>query len=188
MKTLQLTLVIALFFVPELSIAQVKADFDKTVDFTKIKTYSFAGWQKDSDKQMNDFDKKRVQDAFKEEFTARGLELVESGGDAVVTLYLVLDKKTSTTAYTDFTGGMGYGARWGWGMGAGMGSATTTYSENDYIEGTLVIDLYSTDEKKLLWQGVITTTVKSKPKQRAKSITKEVAKVMKKYPVAATKK
>ena len=26
--------------------SQVKVDFDKTVDFTKYKTFSFAGWQK----------------------------------------------------------------------------------------------------------------------------------------------
>ena len=190
MKTLRLTiqLMVILLLVASVTNAQVKADFDKTADFTKIKTYSFAGWQKDSDKQMNDFDKKRIQDAFKSEFSARGMEFVESGGDAVVTLYLVLDKKTSTTAYTDFNGGMGYGARWGWGMGAGMGTATTTYSENDYIEGTLVIDLYSTDEKKLLWQGIITTTVKTKPEQRAKSIPKNVSKLMKKYPVPPKKK
>lgn len=181
-------LLLALLFSFGATHAQIKSDMDKGTDFTTIKTYSFAGWQKDSDKQLNDFDKKRILEAFKSEFDARGLQLVESGGDAVVALYIVLDKKTSTTAYTDFMGGMGYGPRWGWGMGAGMASATTTYSENDYIEGTLVIDMYTADEKKLIWQGVITTEVKSKPEQREKSIPKNISKLMKKYPVAPAKK
>jgi len=36
--------------------AQVTADFDKDADFSKYKTYSFAGWQKDRGAKLNDFD------------------------------------------------------------------------------------------------------------------------------------
>ena len=54
-------------------IAQVKSEYDKTVDFTKFKTYTFKGWQKDSDKQIDDIDKKRVEDAFEAELDGRGL-------------------------------------------------------------------------------------------------------------------
>ncbi len=120
---------------------------DKSTDFSKYKTYTFAGWQKNSDQVLNDIDKKRILDAFKAEFASRNMTLVTENGDATVSLYLVIDKKTSTTAYTDFNGGMGYGIgmRRGWGMGVGgleMGSATTTYNQNDYNEGTLVVDLY----------------------------------------------
>ena len=138
--------------------SQVTVDFDKTVDFTKYKTFSFAGWQKDSDKALNDLDKKRLQDAFKEEFTSRGLQIVTSNADAVVSLYLVIDNKTSTTAYTNFNGGMGYGMGRGWGMGVGgmgVGSATTTYSEDDYKEGTMVVDVYDASTKKAHLAGNI---------------------------------
>jgi len=169
---------------------QVKSDYDKEADFTGYKTYSFAGWQQDSDKLLNEFDKKRILDALKSEFDARGMTLVESGADAQVALYLVLDNKTSTTAYTDFMGGLGYGPRWGWGMGVGgvgMGSATTTYSEDDYVEGTLVVDLYDSEGKKLLWQGIITTVVQDKPEKREKTIPKKIKKLMKEYPVPASK-
>lgn len=117
MKNLSTKLLAAalLLFVSLAGIAQVKSDYDKTTDFTKYKTYSFEGWQKDSDQQLNEFDKKRVTDALKAEFAARGMSLVESGGDASVALYLVLDKKTSTTAYTNYMGGLGYGCRDGHG-------------------------------------------------------------------------
>ncbi|WP_026966500.1 DUF4136 domain-containing protein [Algoriphagus terrigena] len=168
--------------------AQVKSDYDKDTDFTKYKTYSFEGWQKDSDQQLNEFDKKRITDALKAEFEARGMSLVESGGDASIALYLVLDSKTSTTAYTNYMGGMGYGPRWGWGMGAGgMGSATTTYSEDDYIEGTLVVDMYDGSSKGLIWQGILTTIVKTKPEKREKTIPKNVKKLMAEYPIPASK-
>lgn len=169
------------------SFAQVKSDYEKGTDFTKFTTYAFAGWQKDSDKQLNDFDKKRILDALKSEFDARGMNLVKEDADVQITLYLVLDKKSSTTAYTNFVGGMGYGPRWGWGMGAGMGGATTTYSENDYVEGTLVVDMYSTNTKKLVWQGILSKTVVENPKKREKTIPKNISKLMSKYPVAKVK-
>lgn len=186
MKTLFKTLLFCVL-VTTASIAQVKSDYDKNTDFPQYKTYTFEGWQKDSDKQLNEFDKKRILDAFKAEFEKRGMTPVASDGDASIALYLVLDKKTSTTAYTDYMGGMGYGPRWGWGMGAGMGTSTTTYSEDDYIEGTLVVDMYDKDEKTLLWQGILTKTVTEKPEKREKTIPKNVAKLMKEYPVPAKK-
>lgn len=181
-------LLLAFVAATNLALAQVKSDYDKKADFTKYKTYAFAGWQKDSDKQLNDFDKKRVLEALKSEFDARGMSLVESGADATISIFIVLDNKTSTTAYTNYTGGMGYGMGRGWGMGyggMGMGSATTTYSEDDYTEGTLVVDMYDEASKSLVWQGVITKTVKEKPKKREKSIPKNIAKLMKEYPIEA---
>ena len=186
MKTL--FVIVVAVFVATLSFAQVKSDYDKNTDFSKYKTFTFEGWQKNSDQQLNDFDKKRILDAFTSEFNARGMSLVESNGDAAIALYIVLDKKTSTTAYTDYTGGIGYGGRRGWGMGmggVGMGSATTTYDENDYTEGTLVVDMYDAGGKNLLWQGVMTKTVNEKPEKREKTIPKNVSKLMKSYPIKA---
>lgn len=165
--------------------AQVRSDYDKNTDFTKYKTYSFAGWQKDCEKQLTEFDQKRITDALKSEFENRGLTLVDKMGDATISIYIVLQKETSTTAYTDYTGGLGYGPRWGWGVG--MGSATTTYTQNDYTVGTLVVDMYDESSKNLVWQGIIQTTVKEKPKQREKSIPKNIHKLMRDFPVNPVK-
>ncbi len=178
------------FFSSSAFAQKVNSDYDKNTDFTKYKSYAFAGWQKDSDKQLNDFDKKRILESLKSEFDARGMNLVKADADATVSVFIVIDDKTSTTAYTNYNGGMGYGMGRGWGMGyggMGMGSATTTYSENDYKEGTFVIDIYDESSKDLVWQGVITGTVKEKPEKREKSIPKNMAKLMKKYPVAPVK-
>lgn len=188
---LQLILVVGtLLSLPAL--AQVKSDYDKTADFTKYKTYSFAGWQKGSEQQINDLDKKRIYDAFKSEFELRGMKYQETGADATITLYLVLQNKTSTTAYTNYNTGFGYyPPRWGWGMGyatpMGMGTATTTYTENDYVEGTMVVDMYDNGSKTLVWQGVLTKVVKEDPKKREKSIPKSISKLMKPFPVQPVK-
>ena len=171
----------------------VKVDYDRTVDFNNFKTFTFKGWEKNSDQQLNDLDKDRIQKAFGVELTDRGITESSSDHAMAITLYIVTQEKTSTTAYTNYTGGMGYGrAGWGWGggygvgVGMGMGSSTTTYSQSDYEVGTLVINFYDEANKKLIWQGTLQGTVKSNPKKREKSIPKSIAKLMSKYPIKPT--
>jgi hypothetical protein len=179
----------ALIFVMAVSISfgqKVKIDYDKTTDFSNYKTFTFLGWQDDSDKILNDLDRKRFRDAFKSEFEKRDLQMVEEGEDFAVSLYIVVNQKTSTTAYTNYYGGSGY--RYGrGGRGWGGGYASTTYTESDYLEGTLVIDIFDAQSKELVWQGVASQTVKEKPEKREKSIPKGVTKLMKKFPIQPLK-
>jgi len=186
------TSLVVFLFAYNLSFAQVNSDYDKSTDFSKYKTYTFAGWQKNSDQLLNDLDKKRVLEAFKAEFASRNMTLVTENGDAAVSLYLVIDNKTSTTAYTNYTGGMGYGAGMGrgWGMGVGgvgIGSSTTTYNNDDYKEGTLVVDLYDATSKTLIWQGTLQSVISDKASKRDKTIPKKIGKLMGKFPVDAGK-
>ena len=167
---------------------KVTADYDKSVDFTKYKTYSYYGWTENSDKILTRFDKERLESAFADEFAKRGIEYIENGGDMVVSLFIVVDQKTRKTAYTNHygTGGAGYddydyGGDWGW----GMGSSTTIYNETDYLQGTLVCDVFDAQAKSLIWQGVGTGVVDDDPQKNEKGIPKAVAAIMSKYPVAA---
>ena len=187
--------IMALFMMSgNLLLAQsAKVDYDKSVDFNNFKTFTFKGWEKNSDQQLNDLDKDRIQNAFGAELADRGITESSNNPAMAITLYIVTEQKTSTTAYTNYNGGMGYGgyAGWGWGggygVGVGMGSSTTTYSQSDYEVGTLVINFYDEANKKLIWQGTLQGTVKSNPKKRDKSIPKSIAKLMSKYPVSPTK-
>ncbi|MCU4157115.1 DUF4136 domain-containing protein [Carboxylicivirga sp. A043] len=168
------------------SSVKVVSDMDKTVDFIQYKTYSFLGWEKNSDELLTEFDKKRVKDAFANEFKARGLKFVETGGDMEISLFVVVDQKTSTTAYTDYysTGYMGYRRyRGGW----GYGYAETTYSENDYLEGTLVLDVFDASSKEQIWQGVVKSTVTENPEKREKIIPRNIGALMSKFPVKKVK-
>ena len=160
----------------------VISDMDKSVDFSQYKTYSFLGWQKDSDQLMNEFDKKRLHDAFGAELSQRGLEYVESGGDMAISLFLVISKETSVTAYTNYYGMGGYGRynRYGYGWG---GTSRTTYSENDYLKGTLVMDVFDEKSGDQVWQGIATGTVTEQPEKREKSIPKSVGALMAKFPI-----
>lgn len=185
-KLVKLMMIItAITFFCDIAFAQVTCDFDKTVNFNKYKTYSFAGWQENSDQVLNDLDKDRILNSFKAEFEKRTMSLVNENADAIVTLYIVIENKTSTTAYTAYNSNMGmsYGVNWAW----SNGSATTTYTENDYLVGTLVVDVYDAVTKKLIWQGVSQSTIKENAAKREKTIPKKVSKLMKKFPLKVSK-
>ena len=165
---------------------KVKVDLDRNVDFSKFKTYQFMGWQDDIDQIANEFDKKRLRDAFQAEMDSRNLEMVDANPDMTLSMYLVIDQKTSITGYTNYYGGAGMGYRrggWGW----GMGHSTTTYSENDYLEGTMVVDVFDGKTKDQIWQAVGVGTVTENPEKREKTIPKTVKKMMKKFPIQPAK-
>ncbi len=161
---------------------KVTSQFDQNINFNEFKTYSYLGWSKGTDEMLNDFDKKRIESAFAAEFEARGMGFVDQGGDIEVSLYLVTDNKTATTAYTDYYGGYRgyyYGRPWGW----GGGYATTTYQQYDYTVGTLVCDVFQASDKQLIWQGVGSGTINEDTSKRDKNIPLAVNKLMSLYPV-----
>lgn len=183
MNRIKLSILTILILISGSLFAQkVTVDFDKEADFTKYKTYTFLGWQENIDQIANELDQKRIRDAFLAEMEKRDLKLVESGGDMTIAIYLVIDQRTSTTAYTNYYNGAGMGyMRGGWGWG--FGSSTTTYSESDYLQGTMVFNAFDEGSKNLIWQGVATKTINEKPEKREKSIPKSVSKLLKKFPI-----
>ena len=109
-----------------------------------------------------------------------------------IALYLVVDAKQSVTAYTDYTGGLGYGGMMPWGVGyyggVGMGTATTSYDTYDYQEGTLIMSCYDEASKHLLWQGTYKGVVQAKAQKRNKTIPKHGKQLMRNYPIEPIKK
>lgn len=174
------------------SSTKITSDYDKDADFSKYQDFHYLGWAKESGEIVNDLDKRRIEEAFGNEFSKRGITFVDqSEADAAVSLFIVVDQKTGTTAYTDYYGGMGgmgygYGRGYpGWGWGGGM--STTRYQEYDYLVGTLVVDVFDTETKKLVWQGVSSGTINEKTKNREARIQKTARAIMDKYPVKIPK-
>lgn len=168
----------------------VTSDYDETVDFSKYKTFMYYGWGKKSDQILTEFDKKRIESSFEAEFAKRDWMVTRQNGDAVVSLFIVVDKKTSYTSYTDhyntgMYGGM-YGSRYGYGIGYGYGmpmSSTTRTVQNDYLEGTLIVDVFDTKEKKHIWQGIGKKTINENTSNREARIEEAVEAIMKQFPV-----
>ena len=193
MKNYLIIAVISMLFLGACSSITVTSDYDKTVDFTKYKTYSYYGWAKESNKILTPFDQKRIEDAFAKEFEKRGLKYVKEGGDLTVALYIQTEKKQETTATTTGFGGgyggyYGWGPGWGWGPGFyGGGMSQTTYQTYDYHVGTLVVDVFDTKKKVLIWESAGQGKINEDPASRDKSIPKIVAQIMATYPVQPEK-
>ena len=190
-KIVFLTLGVAgLILLSSCSSLKVYSDVDPTVDFTKYKSLEYYGWAEESDQLLTQLDKDRIERTFAEEFKKRGIDVVESGGDMIVTLFIVVEQKTSTTATTTSMGG-GYGGYYGGyygygpGYGWGGGHSTTSIQEYDYEVGTLVCDVFDKKDEKLIWEGIGNKEISENPKNREKNIPKTVQAIMSKYPVPA---
>ncbi len=180
--------ILGLAFLNSCSSLKVYSDFDSSAEWSKFKTYEYYGWAEESDRILNSLDRDRIENAFGEEFKARGLEYVEKGGDMIVTLFVVVEQKTSTTATTSSMGGAYggyYGGYYGYGPGYGWGGghSTTSIQEYDYQVGTLVCDVFDAKDEKLIWEGIGSKTLDENPQTRDKNIPKAVKAIMSKFPV-----
>ena len=165
-------------FAGKASAQQVKTDYDREASFGQYKTYS---WEQV--KTKNGLDVDRIKSAVNAQLAAKGWTQVESGGDiSIVALEITREQQTLNTFYDGFGGGWGY-RRFG---GGGFGIATTT--EDTYKVGTLVVDLFDTKTKKLLWRGSSSDTLSNNSNKNIKNLDKGVDKMFKKFPPDAAKK
>jgi hypothetical protein len=165
---------------------KVVADYDQTVDFTKYRTFEYYGWDENSEKILNDLDKRRIESSFADEFYKRGLGVVGKDGDLIIALHIVVEQKQQQTATTTGTGGYyGHGGYYGYGPGYGWGTgySTTTVRTYNYAVGTLIVSVYDKAEERLIWEGSAHKEIESDPKKRDKNIPYVVGRIMKKYPV-----
>ena len=180
-----LVLMIALAVVATPSIAQkITIDYAHDFDFSQVKTFTYVDTGEtntDSDLTNN-----RIKSAIIRELTTGedSLKQVDSGGDLYVTYHIATKDNTvfNTTSYGygGWGGGWGGYGRWGYGgYGGGMGGATTTATT--YTEGTLILDGYEPGDKKLVWRGTGTVTIKSKPEKQVKQVDKILTKMGKKW-------
>ncbi len=157
------------------SAQQVKTDFDHQAKFSQYKTYS---WQEIE--PVNSLWTARIKNAVDTELAAKGWTQVDSGGDVAIVAIATTQTQRSLQTFYD---GMGGGWRWR-GFG-GMGEATTT--EQDYKEGTLVVDMYDAKSKQLIWRSRAEDTLSSKAEKNEKNLDKGVAKMFKKFPPDSAK-
>ena len=166
-------LMIGLVLIAAPTFAQkITIDYDQGFDFDKVKTFTYVE-TKDTNSQDQLMDG-RIKNAVIKELTEGGLQQVDSDADMYITYHL--SSKENTVLNTTSFGYGGYGAGWHrWGGGVGMGSSTTTAST--YTEGTLILDAYEPGDKKMVWRGTGTVTLKSKPEKISQQIDKILAKM-----------
>jgi hypothetical protein len=150
-----------------------KTDYDHNTDFGQYKTYS---WEKVQTQDPLWVD--RIKEAVNAALTAKGLTPVNSGGDiSLLAMEMTQNHRTLNTYYDNFGGG------WRW--GGGFGNSTTTV--DTYEVGTLVVDLFDSKTKKLIWRGSSSDTLSDKSDKNIKNLDKEAQKMFQHFPPGAKK-
>jgi uncharacterized protein DUF4136 len=173
MRALRSCLFSFFLLLPTIAFAQkVTTDFDHKANFSQYKTFMWLREPRVRDPLM----RRRVMDAVNAQLTAKGLQLVTDGADlGVIANGSTMQEQNLQTFYTGFGG-------WGW-RGWNDGFATT-YPET-FTVGTLVVDLFDTRTKQVMWRGTATDTVPDKPEKTAEKLNKAVEKMFKDFPPKA---
>ena len=162
-------------FAGKSSAQQVKTDYDRSADFGQYKTYS---WEQVKTKPPLFVD--RIKNSVNAALAAKGWTQVDSGGDiSIVAIQITRNQQTLNTYYDGFGGG------WRWRGFGGFGEATTT--TETYKVGTLVVDLFDTKTKKLVWRGTSSDTLSKNSNKNIQNLDKDVEKMFKQFPPGSSK-
>ncbi|HTU42541.1 MAG TPA: DUF4136 domain-containing protein [Candidatus Aquilonibacter sp.] len=145
---------------------EIKVDYDHHANFSQYKTYT---WGKVE--TQNPLWDDRIKEAVDQELAKKGWTEVASGGDVtVMAIGTTRDQPTLQTFYDGFPG-------WRWG---GFGEATTLVEH--YEVGTLIIDIFDSRDKQLIWRGSASDTLPDKPDKAIKDLQKAVDKMFDHFP------
>jgi len=177
-KSLVMLIGLMFLFAGQAAAQQVKTDYDRSANFAQYKTYS---WEHVKTQDALDVD--RIKTAVNSALAAKGWTQVDSGGDvSIVAMEITRNQQTLNTFYDGLGGG------WGWRRfgGGGFGEATTT--TETYKVGTVVVDLFDTKTKQLIWRGAESDTLSSNSNKNIKNLDKGVEKMFKQFPPGSSKK
>ncbi len=163
---------------------KVNQTYDKNTDFNQYQTFSFHPWDSENSSSINRFDQERIISSVSKELTSKGYTYVNDQGDLIVDIFIIIDKKQGTTAYTSHYGSPywgGYGF-YGYGYGYSPGYYSTVVGTYNYIQGTAIINLFDRSEKKLVWQGTGVGVVNPDRNERYATISKSIGKIFFHFP------
>jgi len=168
----------------------VRYNFDKSADFTKYKTFKLV--DNKSGDQLDPITKKQVDSALAAELSKKGLKQTSSDPADLYVGYetAISTEKQVNTFDSGYGMGPGYGPYGGYGYGSWGGGMSTSTTETIY-NGTIVVDMYDTASKKLVWRGAASKTLdtQAKPEKREKNLAKAFEKMFKKnYPPVVKEK
>jgi len=154
---------------------KVTHDYDKTADFSKYTTYKFT--EDALNLPINQFNKTRVLNAIEEQMELKGFTKSDNP-QVLINLHVTAQTKVEATSNTNYYGG----GRYRYGYGGGF--STTHVNVNEYVEGTLFIDLIDKSEDLLIWQARCVGTVNPDSKKMEQKIDDTILRAYSKYPPA----
>jgi hypothetical protein len=157
---------------------RARIDFDHSANFGCYRTYSLTrSTETESPKPAfpNQLMQGRISRFIEEALAARGLKPASNGQDLRVSFRIEVMEQPQFTTFSN-----GWGPGWGWGWGWGSGVSTTTVQM--IYEGVLVVDMVDARRNKLVFQGISTQTISSRPERNTKRLARAVAQVFASYP------
>jgi hypothetical protein len=139
----------------------VQSDFDRSYDFSKLKTFNFAMQGFDDPLAQDSLNDGRIRAALESNLMSNGFGMEElERPDFAVAYYVTAKNKFSVR---DYGGPRFFGRR--------------DVSVDEYTEGTLTVELYDATTRRLVWRGRASGTVEMKGTD--KKINKAVEKLVK---------
>jgi hypothetical protein len=166
-----IALLLACVSVPSFA-AQVKTDYDHSANFSQYKTYSWIKVQA-GDSLWAD----RIQQDVDAQLAAKGWTKVAANGKASVSAF---ESTQNQTTLDTFYNGFGGGWRWRGFGGAGMSTTTTDVTK----VGTVVVDIFDTQNQKLIWRGNESADLSGQPDRNAKNLAKNLGSMFKHFPAS----
>jgi hypothetical protein len=147
----------------------VYVDYNHNVDFTHFKTYAW-GQNANPNAIQDSIMMQSAQQSIDSQLTAKGLQKVQESQNPDLIVVASSGMKNQTS-YNEWGTG-------GWAMGGGMATVTP---ETTHV-GTLVVDLYDANGKKMVWRGVAQSALSNKGEKNEKKLNKSIEKMFKQYP------
>lgn len=160
---------------------KITADYDRTANFAAYRSFGFYQPLGTDQAGYESLITQTLKSAARQEMEARGYTYTETGPDLLINFNARLAQQTQvsqtpTPMYYGYRRGF-YG---GWG---GYGYETRV---DQYVEGTLNIDIVDAQRKQLVWEGVAVGRVTRKTQEeRQTAILAAVAEIFAKYPFKA---
>ncbi len=182
MKRALFSLLVGLIACASVSLAQdVRYNFDRNTDFSRFKTYKWVKLKNAQD--PGDLLDRQIKAVFDTQLAGKGLTKVENDpADLYVGYQVSIGQEKEFTSYNT---SWGYGPGWyGGGWYGYPGGGMTTGSTSTIYTGQLVLDMYDSANKDLVWRGLGSKTIdpKAKPEKQQKNLTKTATKMLKNYP------
>ncbi len=159
----------------------VSYDYDRNTNFNAYQTYSFSDDTSKPDPEANPFFKDRVMRAIENEMTERGFTKTDREPDVFVDLHVKREEYQQATASTNYP--LGY---WPWRFGFANGFTSSNVNYNDYVEGTLFVNIVDAENEKIVWQGRATKVLDPdlSPEKREQQVNVAIDDIFDKYPVS----
>jgi hypothetical protein len=156
---------------------KIKVEFDKNVDFTKLKTYA---WDPTPQAVGKPVLVAAIKGAINHELAKRGLQEVTENPDLYIAMYGAVDSDFAVT-YSDFYYGP-YGipafdqSFLMWGTVPGTSNTAVVH------KGQLIVDLIDAAQKKLAWRGIATQKLSDQQMKLVEQVNTAVEKLFAQYP------